>query len=145
MREPFTTSNLYKSSNQPRLSDMSALRFELSWTWPNLKDLNKYSKTKLNRKDPLKVILQNYEGLRILLPLNQELKKQYVEHSDAPTGEWDPEKKNKGCLDCSLELCVCLFKHKPAWIMLSQGQQQEKYTHVLFPPNKKWNSFLVPQ
>lgn len=41
-------------------SVMSALRFELSWTCPNLKDLNKYSITKLNRKDHLRVMSQNF-------------------------------------------------------------------------------------
>lgn len=73
-------------------SVMSALRFELSWTCPNLKDLNKYSKTKLNRKDHLKVMSQNFEGLTKLLPSESRAQKIIC---DAPTGEWDSE-RNQG-------------------------------------------------
>lgn len=41
-----TKSKLYNSPNHSRLCDRSALKFELSGTCPNLKDLSKY--TKLN-------------------------------------------------------------------------------------------------
>lgn len=36
------------------------------------------------------------------------------------------QRETKASPECSLELCVCLFKHKPAWIMLSARNKQEQ-------------------